>query len=132
MTRQFSYEGEVHPDMLRSRLVGRRIAEIDEQSDRLVLDDGTELMFEEGGDCCAYFHGDLSLINLSDNAITAIEVHDTEPAGDHEDVSWRATILSYDQPVATLDVNGYSSNGYYGSSINLRVKYPEASRAARG
>lgn len=101
----------------RNELIGKRIVEI--TAERMRLDDGTILIIEDGGDCCAWFAGEFKALSLSDNAITRVEAEDV-PEND-EDQLFTIHIYSAHEQLAVVDVQGDPSSGYYGSSINLRV-----------
>lgn len=116
---RWSAEGSDFADLL----VGRRIVELAE--DKVVLDDGTELVLEPGGDCCAYFEGVFRAIDLDDNVITRVEQvphADMDEAGRYTDDLFSIFIYTAHKQIAAADVKGSEGSGYYGSSINIEVR----------
>ena len=101
-------------------LVGKSIKAI--IGDRIELSDGTILELEDTGDCCAYFNGELEVIDLTDNAITSVECEDR--GEDEYDEKWSLHILSAHKLIAKVNIEGNSTSGYYCHSINLLVKRP--------
>lgn len=102
-------------------LVGKRIVALTEST--AILDDGTVLEIEDGGDCCAWFSGVFRVIDLEDNAITAVCHADRESKSEYID-RWSLNIYTAHKQIAAVDIEGNPGTGYYGSSINLVVKRP--------
>lgn len=106
---------------LEEHLLGKTVTAV--AGDTITLSDGTALRFEDTADCCAYFNAELRAGNFTDNAITAVNQIDT---GENEyDEKWSLHILAADKRVATVDIEGTSSSGYYCHSVNLIVTRPE-------
>ena len=104
---------------LKKELIGKSIVEIDESANKLTLNDGTTLEFQDTADCCAWFNANLRAGNLTDNAITAIKVTDRPGEYGYED--YTIHILAANKKIADLDINGNAGSGYYCHSINLRI-----------
>ena len=98
-------------------LVGRKI--VDADNDYIMLDDGTRLDFEPGGDCCAYWRVDSLKFNgeFRDNIITAV----TDSGGDND---YTIHIFAELSEVAEIQIDGNYGSGYYGYGINLKVSNP--------
>ena len=110
-------------DDFAKELIGKSIKAI--AGDTIELNDGTILELEDTSDCCAYFNGDLEVIDLTDNAVTGVEHVDRDPSDDSDyDEHWSIHILSTHKLIAKVNIDGNASNGYYCHSINLRVKRP--------
>jgi len=105
---------------LERELIGKRITEVDTGAGELTLDDGTRLIFEDTSDCCAWFSAQLQEGNLTDNAVTRVDC-DYPTAADPYDEAWSLHILAGDNRIASVDIEGNSTSGYYCHSINLRV-----------
>ena len=57
---------------LASELVGKKIVNIDPDTNTITLQDGTKLIFRDANECCAWFKAELKEKNLTDNAITHV------------------------------------------------------------
>ena len=129
-----SYEYDTHPDQifdmdvndLESQLIGKTITNIDEQENKLTLNDGTILEFRDTADCCAWFNANLRAGNLTDNAITAIKVTDRQEE-EYADEDYTIHIFAANKKIADLDINGNPTSGYYCHSINLDIYTPKES-----
>ena len=100
-------------------LIGKRIVALTEST--VILDDGSVLQIEDGGDCCAWFSGAFRALDLDDNAITRVEHVDR---GKEDKDDWSLNIYTAHKQIAAVDIDGNPSSGYYGSSINLVVRRP--------
>lgn len=101
---------------LASELVGKRIVQIDADSNSMTLHDGTVLIFQDSSDCCAWFQAELEEKNLTDNAITHVAT-----SGEYGDESWSIHVLAADRHIADVHITGDEGSGYYCHSINLEV-----------
>ena len=103
-------------------LVGQRISEI--QQDRIILADGTELVIEDGGDCCAFFEGWFEQVgDPTDAAITSVTTTGEKELDDYNmDVNFTVHIYAAHRLIANATVEGNAGSGYYGSSITLVVR----------
>lgn len=102
-------------------LVGKRIVALTEST--VILDDGSVLQIEDGGDCCAWFSGAFRALDLDDNAITRVERVDRGKESEIDwDEHWSLNIYTAHKQIAAVDIDGNPSSGYYGSSINLVVR----------
>lgn len=101
-------------------LVGKSIKHVDE--DRIALTDGTILDIEEGGSCCAWFHGTVREIDLDQNVITRVDRVDDDFGDDFGDEKWTINVYTAHKLIAAIDIEGNPTSGYYGSSINLTVR----------
>ena len=103
-------------------LMGKRITSVGLRT--LILEDGTELVIEDGGDCCAYFEGWFETVgDPTDAVITRVEqVNKGEDPNDYNsNVAFSINIYAAHQQIAKAEVQGNVGSGYYGSSINLLV-----------
>lgn len=123
MTETWSAE----PEDIAKVLIGRRVVRIDEDAATLTLDNGTKVVLEDGGDCCAWFSAAIKEIDLDDNLVTGYRVEDiiTEDEGDGE-FKYVMHVLSNNKNLADITIEGYPGSGYYGSSINMIVKEIQA------
>ncbi|GAA2545862.1 hypothetical protein HD598_002143 [Neomicrococcus aestuarii] len=107
---------------LASLLIGKTITEINEETREITLSDRTVLQLEDVQDCCAYFDGILKKIDLTENAITAVQYKNL--GEDEYDEHWELTVLSVDKAVCAIEIDGNSTSGYYCHSIALIIKKP--------
>lgn len=108
-------------DDFATQLVGKSIKTI--AGDVIELTDGTTLEVQNTGDCCAWFRGEVEAIDLTDNAITAVErVENGEDNDDYGDENYSIHILSAHKLIAKVNIEGNATSGYYCHSINLNVK----------
>jgi len=103
-------------------LIGKTITEINEETREITLSDRTVLQLEDAQDCCAYFDGTLQKIDLTENAVTAVQRKDLGEDG--YDEHWMLTVLSVDKTLCAIEIDGSSGNGYYCHSISLIIKKP--------
>lgn len=110
-------------DDLRNELVGKTIESVNVQKGIIHLTDGTELRFIDTQECCAWFDSQLTVKNLTDNAITNV----TKEYSTDEDApeAWTLHVLAADKNIVDVDIWGDSTSGYYCRSINLKVVAPE-------
>lgn len=113
-------------DELRRRVVGRKIthAENGTRMDPndgypykytgliLTLDDGSQFMVEESGDCCAYTELSDFAFNKVDNAITEVITE-----GDYH--TWR--VIADGRDVLKMDVNWSEGSGHYMYGFEFRT-----------
>lgn len=111
---------------LADELIGKTVVAVDDET--ITLDDGTTLIFEAAGECCAWFEYNLKSGYLTDNAITSVEYGDNDdlllPGA--ADVGWTIHILAGDARIAELNIWGDGTSGYYCRSISLTVRKPES------
>ena len=105
---------------LENQVLGKRIEFISETDNSIHLDDGTVLRLEDTSSCCAWFNAELKKGNLTDNAITAVEEVPRLPDEEYNE-SWSLHILAADTRLATVDIEGNLTSGYYCHSVNLIV-----------
>jgi hypothetical protein len=105
-------------------LVGKSIANIDPDKNLVMLNDGTELEFEDASDCCAWYGVELSAhLDYMDNVITDVEYEDNVPdAREGDDENYVLHVLSHDRTVFDINVQGNPTSGYYCHSFTLRVR----------
>lgn len=112
-------------------VVGHAIVDVDITASALTLDNGTVLYFEDGGDCCAWFEASLVRMSRTENIIT--DMRRTELpriSGTDDSVHWEICLIAGNEDIASVEVTGDATSGYYGSSINLRVFVPESAERA--
>lgn len=111
------YIGSARGEDFETVLVGRKI--VDADNSHIMLDDGTRLDFEPGGDCCAYWEVESLKFNgeFRDNIITAV----TDSGGDND---YTIHIFAEANEVASVQIDGAMGTGYYGYGINLKVSNP--------
>ena len=106
-----------------SCLVGRSIVSATDTG--IVLDNGTELEFEETENCCAWFGYDLECFDFENNVITRVEEEDL-PMDDESDyespVSFSIVAYSTHKKIMSIDIQGDETSGFYGYSIAMKVK----------
>jgi len=107
---------------LLNELVGKSITNIADNA--MTLNDGTVLVFEDTDSCCAWFTATLDAIDVSDNAITAVNCVEANESAESEE-AWSLHILSRHKLIAKVNIEGDSTSGYYCHSINLLVKPPK-------
>ncbi|ATW58461.1 hypothetical protein SEA_C3PO_61 [Corynebacterium phage C3PO] len=105
---------------LEKELIGKTVVAIDESENTLTLNDGRKLKFRDTADCCAWFNGELSAGNLTDNAVTALKVTDRQKE-EYADEDYTIHIFAANNKIADLDINGNPTSGYYCHSINLEI-----------
>lgn len=127
-----AYEYDTYPDQifdmrvpdLKREIIGKTIIEIDEQENKLTLNDGTILHFKDTSDCCAWFNANLTNGNLTDNAITALRVTSRQEE-EYDDEDYTIHILAANKNIVDLDITGNPTSGYYCHSINLDIYTPK-------
>lgn len=98
-------------------LIGKKIVDINTESNTMTLDDGTVLRFHDANECCAWFEAQLEQKNLTDNAITRVTT-----SGQYGDNAWTIHILAADEHIADVHIRGDEGSGYYCHSIYLAVE----------
>ena len=109
---------------LERELIGKTVTAIDESENKLTLNDGTTLEFQDTFDCCAWFNANLRAGNLTDNAITAIKVTDRQEE-EYGDEDYTIHIFAANKKIADLDIDGNPTSGFYCHSINLGIYNPK-------
>lgn len=109
-------------DEFRKELVGKKILGVGHST--LLLEDGTELVIEAGGDCCAYFEGWFETVGDPEQAVvTRVDRVDLEETSQYGgDVNFSINIYAAHRQIAKAEVRGDEGTGYYGSSITLVVR----------
>lgn len=102
---------------IKKLLFGRRIVRIDNLNE-LVLDNGIILKIHPNEGCMGCGSGDyfLKQINICENAITDIEF-----VGEEYDEIFQIFVLTIDERIKILEVEGDAGNGYYGSGYKIYV-----------
>lgn len=106
---------------LEKLLIGHKIVDINEDDKTIILDDGTQLTFEEDYDCCAWFDAELKKGNLVDNMVTAVKYEQLEPEKGCPD-RFILHVLAVDENICDVNIYGDSTTGYYCQSVLLNVK----------
>ena len=104
---------------LAEHLVGKSIRSI--SGDTIELTDGTVLEVEDAGDCCAWFAGDVKAFDFVNNVITGVtrlDLDSTESAPER----WSLQVYSAHKLIAEVNIEGDSTSGYYGHSVNMTVR----------
>lgn len=102
-------------------VVGRRIIAVKEgEEGKILLDNGTELQFENDHECCSWFSTNVVEGELTDNVITGVSVYAKKDSHDPE-VQYTIHILSQNTIVSSLEVEGDTGTGYYLSGATLKV-----------
>jgi len=112
-------------------LLGHRIVSVEQYNDEsatLTLEDGTKFRVRGNEGCggCSNGYYYVSHIATVDNVITAVRC-DTEPVipdADHwyeEAYTYRVFVLTGNQEVNVLTVEGDDGNGYYGTGYYLEI-----------
>lgn len=123
MKRDYVYKDMTESD-LEKEILGHAVTEVSEGSGTITLDNGTVLSFADQADCCAWFCAELTAGNLTDNAVTSVDVtyNDSDEVEDYT-----IHILAANKKIADIDITGDPTSGYYCHSIALEVYLPEAS-----
>lgn len=114
---------DLRQEDLEKEVLGKKVVHINETLGTIELNDGTTLQLQDTSDCCAYFNGQLKAGNFTDNVITAVRHEDL--GDDPYDEHWALHILAGDDRIASIDIDGTSTSGYYCHSINLDVITPK-------
>ncbi|MGO2600840.1 MAG: DUF7448 domain-containing protein [Brevibacterium aurantiacum] len=115
---------DLRQEDLEKEVLGKKVVHINETLGTIELNDGTTLQLQDTSSCCAYFDGQLKAGNFTDNAITAVSHEDLSDKRDYEE-HWALHILAGDDRIASIDIDGTSTSGYYCHSINLDVIIPK-------
>lgn len=116
---------DMTPEDLESQLIGKTIVAIDTDTNKITLNDGTILTLADASSCCAWFEASIRKGNLTDNAITAVEVtYDEEPEEFSSYSSWTIHVLAENKKICDIDICGDETSGYYCHSINLEIQAP--------
>ena len=114
---------DMYPGDLEKEVVGKTITAVDTENGTLTLGNGTVLEFEDTQSCCAWFSAELEAGNLTDNAVTAIEVTDNGPDDDYSsEPDYTIHVLAADTKIVDVTITGDATSGYYCHSIILNVK----------
>lgn len=114
------------PDMsvgdLRNELIGQKIVDIDTRKNTITTASGKKLHFKDTYQCCAWFEAELSVGNLTDNAITSLDVTDNQPENHFGSGSdYTIHIMAADKNIADVNIYGDETSGYYCHSVILEV-----------
>ena len=114
------------PDMsvrdLENELIGQKIVDINTYKNTITTASGKKLHFKDTYQCCAWFEAELSVGNLTDNAITSLDVtenHNETYFGIKND--YTIHIMAADKNIADVNIYGDETSGYYCRSIILEV-----------
>lgn len=111
-----------------SILVGRRIigAEIEGDDARVLLDDGTQFRVRGNEGCGGCSSGWYAVTHIStvDNIITAVRLetdptHDTDDCWAEESYVYHVFVITGNDEIEMLTVEGSDGNGYYGTGYDL-------------
>lgn len=93
---------------------------LDEQTAKLTLDNGVEIITEGNEGCGGCGNGWFYLdeLNKCENAITNVEYCID---GDYDDVVYKLFVFAEDKKINCLQYSGYD-NGYYGTGFDVYVK----------
>lgn len=99
--------------------VGKSVRKVDEAT--LLLSDGSVLDIQPNSGCggCATGNAWLESLGECENIITNVEVVET-PAEDYQ-TRYEIFVLSGNQKINLLRVDGYEDNGYYGEGYWIEV-----------
>lgn len=105
---------------LEKLLIGHKIVDIVEEDKIIILDNGTQLTFEDAEECCAWFEAELKKGNFADNMVTAVKYEQLES----EEYPDRFTlhVLAVNENICDVDIYGNSTSGQYCQSVSLIVK----------
>lgn len=135
MSIRLDYEDQ---DKIAGLLVGRRITTADIGTGTLTLDNGTviKVIPNQGGCSCSAGDYELSRLATVDNAITSVRLVN-DPANDDYDWSgpsperggYRIYVVTANEEIEVVAVDGDDGNGYYGTGYELLVSLAEGSAA---
>lgn len=106
---------------LEKLLIGHKIVDVNEDDKTIILDDGTQLTFEEDYDCCAWFDAELKKGNLVDNIVTAVKYEQLEPKKGRPE-RFTLHVLAVNENICDVDIYGDLGSGFYCESVSLTVK----------
>jgi hypothetical protein len=115
---------EADAEKISNLLMGRTVTKV--ADDRLILDNGTELLLvgNDGGCACSAGCYDLTELNGVDNVITSV-VLDNRPDGDYTpgDGTYRIFVFANNERINLATFTGTDGNGYYGTGYTIHVKW---------
>lgn len=120
MNRELYYYDE---NEIRELLLYRKIVKAD--NDTLYLDNGVELevIGNEGCGGCSGGWYEVTEINDCNNAITDVEfVEDCETKDEYDSTSYKIFVLTADDRIKILQVDGDDGSGYYGTGYRTIVR----------
>lgn len=88
---------------LEELLIGHKIVDIVEDDKTIILDNGTQLTFEDTDECCAWFEAELKKGNLVDNIVTAVKYEQLEPEKGRPD-RFTLHVLAVDENICDVDI----------------------------
>lgn len=119
---------ECNENEIRELLLYRKVVRVDNSTNTLTLDNGTELTFEgnEGcGGCSAGWYS-VTELNECDNAITNVEfVCDSDTKDSYDETSYKIFVYAEDRHIKLAQIDGDDGNGYYGTGYTLYVKFKQ-------
>lgn len=100
--------------------VGKSVQKITD--DTLLLSDGTvlEIVPNDGGCSCGGGDYDIAVLNGAENIITNVEIVENEVEG--WKTSYDIFVLTGDQRINLLSVQGHDGSGYYGTGYWIQVR----------
>lgn len=115
------YDYTFDEDEVKKLIIGHKITKADDKS--LTLDDGNVLTLIDtnGSSDGAWFEGAVKDIDLNDNIITDVKTHEVMGA---EEINYDLNILTRSKKIAGINIKGNPGNGYYLSSIDMRISIP--------
>jgi hypothetical protein len=115
---------EEDTEKISNLLTGRTVTKV--ADDRLILDNGTELLLvgNDGGCACNAGCYDLTELNGVDNVITSV-VLDNSPDGEDTpgEGTYRIFVFANNERINLATFTGTDGNGYYGTGYTIHVKW---------
>lgn len=117
---------EWNENEIRELLLYRKVVKVDNNTNTLTLDNGTELTFEGNEGCggCSSGWYSVTELNECDNAITNVEfVCDSDTKDRSYETSYKIFVFAEDRRIKLAQVDGDDGNGWYGTGYQLYVKF---------
>lgn len=117
---------ECNKNEIRELLLYRKVVKVDDSTNTLTLDNGTELTFEGNEGCggCGSGWYSVTELNECDNAITNVEfVCDSDTKDRSDETSYKIFVFAEDRRIKLAQVDGDDGNGWYGTGYQLYVKF---------
>lgn len=114
---------DMSPDHLEKEIVGKTITSVDTESNTITLSNGTVLEFKDTSRWRSWFSAELKVGNLTDNAVTSIEVTDHGSfAYSFFETDYTIHVLSDDTKIVDVMITGDTDSGNHCYSVILNVK----------
>ena len=117
---------ECNENEIRELLLYRKVVKVDNSTNTLILDNGTELTFEGNEGCggCSSGWYSVTELNECDNTITNVEfVCDSDTKDRSDETSYKIFVFAEDRRIKLAQVDGDDGNGWYGTGYQLYVKF---------